>query len=73
MDRHIFAIPVEFLKVSIGVLAMYQLGGWFSIDEIFSGGSVLIGIYLVVSLLLTFYFTFNEKVVEPSEMNYLSK
>ena len=62
MDRHVFAIPAEIIKLAIGVFVMYQMGGWFSIDEILSGASIAIGIYLGISLLLTFYFTFMEKI-----------
>ena len=57
MDRHVLAVPAELIKLAIGLLIFYQHGGWFTMDNVVSGASVLMMIYLLISTALTFYFT----------------
>ena len=68
MDRHVFAIPAEVLKLAIGFLIIYQNGGWFTMDNVMGGASILMIGYLVVSMALTFYFTIFERVEENEEV-----
>jgi alkylglycerol monooxygenase len=69
MDRHVFAIPAEVIKLALGSWIIYHVGGWYNLDEIISGGSVLIMVYLGVSILLTFYFILFEKVRSKNDMS----
>lgn len=64
MDRHPLAVPTEMIKLGMGAWIIYQSGGWFSLDNYISGGTIMMIIYMVSSLLLTFYFTWYEKVSE---------
>ena len=61
MDRHVFAIPAEFIKLAIGIWIIYQAGGWYHADSYWSGVSNLVIIYLAASSILTIYFTFFEE------------
>lgn len=63
MDRNPLAVPVELLKVVIGGFLIYRMGGWFMLETQISGATTLMIIYLVVSALLTIYFSFYEIVV----------
>jgi hypothetical protein len=69
MDRHVFAIPAEVIKLALGSWIIYHVGSWYNLDEIISGGSVLIMVYLGVSILLTFYFILFEKVRSKNDMS----
>ena len=69
MDRHVFAIPAEVIKLTLGLWIIYTVGAWYNLDEIFAGGSILMMVYLVVSMLLTFYFIFFEKVRSENDMS----
>ena len=68
MDGHVLAIPAEIIKLVLGIFVLYKMNGWFSIDEFFNGGSTIIGIYLGVSIILTFYFIFLENKSQSSEV-----
>jgi len=64
MDRHVFAIPAELIKAGLGIGIIYQYGSWFEADTIFYGATTLVIIYMAVSIFLTLYFTFYEKISE---------
>lgn len=68
MDKHIFAIPAELLKLAIGGWIIYQSSGWFSMDDYFSGATTLIVLYMLVSTLLTLYFILFEKMPSKSDV-----
>ncbi len=61
MDRHPIAVPAEVLKSVIGLLIMINLGGWFGLENIFSMSTIIVGIYLTISLLMTLYFFYYNK------------
>jgi sterol desaturase/sphingolipid hydroxylase (fatty acid hydroxylase superfamily) len=61
MDKSRLSIPSEISKFCIGVLLILQLGSWFSIDDILPYGTLIITVYLIVSLFLNFYFL-NERM-----------
>jgi len=68
MDRHVFAIPSEIIKLGLGLWIIYQIGGWYNLDEIISGGSSIVMIYLATSMLMTFYFILFEKMKSKNDM-----
>ncbi len=61
MDRHPIAFPVELLKLVIGIALIYQMDGWYMMDNYFSGATYMMIIYMSLSVLLTGYFSFVEK------------
>ncbi|MEM8527395.1 MAG: sterol desaturase family protein [Bacteroidota bacterium] len=61
MDKHWMAIPLELFKFSMGVTIIYQLSGWFMIDQFLLGGTTIMLIYLILSLLFTLYFSLIEQ------------
>jgi len=69
MDRHIFAIPAEIIKSIIGVWIIYQIGTWYNLEDFFSGGTILITMYLGISLSLTFYFIVFEKIRNEKDIS----
>lgn len=61
MDRSVMAIPVEGVRVALGMMIISSGGGWFGLDQyLTSAGSIMTG-YLLVSLLVTVYFSLMER------------
>ena len=58
MDRHIMALLFEVFKLTFGLLLVYQLDGWFGIDQLFTWGTTLVMVYMTLSLFMTLYFLF---------------
>ncbi len=56
MDKHSLALPAEFLKLVFGIFVMTYLGGWFFMDTIIPGATIMMSIYLILSFVLTVYF-----------------
>ena len=59
LDRHWIAVPVEFIKTIFGFFILNYFGGWFLLNESYPISTFLIGIYFMVSLVITIYFTRN--------------
>ena len=53
MDRSWIALPFELVKCGLGLWILYSAGGWFSLNEKLEISTYLIGLYFVVSLLIT--------------------
>ncbi len=66
MDRHIISLYAEVVKVIFGILLIVQQGGWFDMDLIFKGATYVVVIYLIASLVLSFYFQLVERKYTPS-------
>ncbi|MEO0468034.1 MAG: sterol desaturase family protein [Bacteroidota bacterium] len=71
MDGHRFALPAELLKAALGLGVMIQSGSWFGLDQHLPGGSLLMGIYLLLSVGLTVYFSLGEKNMSDKNLNQL--
>lgn len=54
MDKSRLAIPAEILRLAMGVGLIYWNGGWFGLQEIIPGATLMIGIYMAVSLVMAF-------------------
>lgn len=54
MDKSRLAIPAEILRLALGVGLIYWNGGWFGLQEIIPGATLMIGIYMAVSLVMAF-------------------
>jgi hypothetical protein len=61
MDRSCEAIIAEIVKTAIGVTVLYYQKDWFGIDRFYSVASVLITLYFILSLAVTFYFHYIER------------
>lgn len=66
MDRHALAIPVELLRLVIGVAIILASGNWFGLEGYLAGAATVMLAYLGASLLLTLYFTVAEPELEPA-------
>jgi alkylglycerol monooxygenase len=50
MDKAKVALPAEIIRLVMGVGLIYWNGGWFGLQEIIPGATLLVGIYLLASL-----------------------
>ena len=67
MDKSPLSIPFEALKVVMGFYLIVRMDGWFNLDTLVTGGSLLIQAYLVISLLMNIYFLYYESTSEESQ------
>ena len=65
MDRHALAVPLEVIKLLLGGILVYQMNGWYLMDEyVFSGATIFLLTYFVVSAAITIYVSWFEKMDE---------
>lgn len=64
MDRHPIAVGAEVLKLATGLGLVYYMGGWFGMDTLFQGATIVVVAYVVISFMLALYFTYFEKAGE---------
>ena len=63
MDRRWLAVPLEIIKVFVGLYIVYFLGEMFQFSEAFNISSIFLYLYLLLSFAITTYYTI---VVKPS-------
>ncbi len=61
MDRKTYAFYLELFRALVGIVFIGVTGDWFGIDAHWQYGSLLIGLYFVVTAVGGFYFTFIER------------
>jgi len=61
MDQHKLALPTEILKLFFGLALIYIMGGWFLLDNYVGGATTLMIIYLVASVIFTYYLLYIER------------
>ena len=61
MDRSGEALIAEIVKAAIAVAVLYYQKDWFGANALFSGASIAVTLYLIVSLAVTFYFHYIER------------
>jgi len=61
MDRKTYAFYLELFRALVGILFIGITGDWFGIDAYLGYGSLLIGLYFVITAVGGFYFTFIER------------
>lgn len=61
MDRHKMAFITEIIKCVAGFGLMYRMSGWYLLDEWVQFGSVIMSAYLLLSLVVSFYYTYLEE------------
>lgn len=54
MDKSWLALPVEVIKVVVGFYLLFQTDGWFGLEDIIPYASLLMSIYLLLSLIATY-------------------
>ena len=64
MDRQAYAFWIELLRGVLGLGVIFLTGDWFGIASYLSSGSILVGLYLVVTIIGGYYFTFLEKNIQ---------
>jgi len=62
MDRHWLAIPIEIIKMVIGLVLIYNLNGWFNLDTVIPFATYIMIAYLFASLGMTLYYSFFQKI-----------
>lgn len=68
MDKHRLAIPSELIKIVTGITILTYHGGWFLMDSIIPGFTIIMSIYLIVSFMLTIYFIKFERTDIQAEL-----
>ncbi len=68
MDGHKLAIPMELVKLVMGLMLINKMGGWYELDAIFAGATYAIIAYLGISFLLTLYFSYFENRIPDREI-----
>lgn len=61
MDRTNYAVWIEVVRGIIGIGLIVYTKNWFGIDSYFTYGSILVGLYFLVTILGGIYFSFLEK------------
>ncbi len=61
MDRKTYAFYLELFRALVGILFIGITGDWFGINAYWGYGSLLIGLYFVITAVGGYYFTFIER------------
>jgi sterol desaturase/sphingolipid hydroxylase (fatty acid hydroxylase superfamily) len=61
MDRSKNAVWIELSRGILGLFLIFITGDWFGINVLFSGGSYLVAMYFVITILGGVYFTYIER------------
>jgi len=67
MDGDAIALWLELAKAIMGYLIMWHMGSWFHLDQLIYGGSYIIAIYFVMSVLVVAYFVYAEISYKPMD------
>lgn len=73
MDKNRFAWIFETIRLIFGLALLYTMDGWFAIDKLVPFGSALVAAYLILSWLVSFYFTqieFKHESISPTVSSY---
>ena len=72
MDKSKMALPAEIIRFVFGIGLLYWNGGWFGLQEILPGATVLVVIFLASSLAMTFIILSREERIKvemkPAEL-----
>ena len=61
MDRKLYAVWVEITKGICGFMVLYLTEDWFGLNNYFALGSYVVGLYFLITILFSVYFTYFEK------------
>lgn len=68
MDKHRLGVAFEGLKFIFGAYLIYKTQGWFGMEAALPAAGILVGTYLVISLVLTIAFLKKEAVQPVRQM-----
>ena len=66
MNRSRWSWMVELIRWAMGLFWIGYRGDWFQLDQLISGGSVVVLVYLSISLLAQLYFRFLDESQKES-------
>ncbi len=67
MDKHIWAVWAEIVKMAFGIFLIVRMDGWYALDGIIPGATAMVITYLIISTGITLYFSYFEfKQRDPS-------
>lgn len=67
LDKYTYTIVFESIKAILGLFVIVSFNDWFGINAYFQYGSILMGIYFLMSFLATIYFSYLEKMLVTSK------
>lgn len=62
MDRHVWSIFFETIKAGFGIWFINYTGDWFGVDEIFTGASMMVIAYFIISWIVTLGFVYKHRM-----------
>ncbi len=65
MDVHPLGVVFEVLAAGLGFFAIYVTGNWFGLDDLISGGTMIVSTYLFVSVIFAVYFIYFDSASAP--------
>ncbi|HAS45561.1 MAG TPA: sterol desaturase [Microscillaceae bacterium] len=68
MDKHRLGIGFEGLKFLLGAYLIYKTQGWFGLEAVLPGAAVIVGTYLITSMVLTVAFLRKETIQPVRQM-----
>jgi sterol desaturase/sphingolipid hydroxylase (fatty acid hydroxylase superfamily) len=69
MDRKGYALSIELFRGICGLTLIFFQGDWFGINAYVGWGSLLIGLYFMITILGGLYFTYGEKNTKSQMVN----
>ncbi|WP_370476585.1 sterol desaturase family protein [Tamlana flava] len=66
MDRKKYAVIIEVMRGVLGLTLIICMGDWFGLNNYISWGGQIVVLYFVSTIIGSFYFTFFEKNLSPS-------
>ena len=63
MDGHFIALVFEVIKLAFGLYLLQTMNGWYGLDVLFAGTTIVMIGYLLLSVIATIYFLYLEKRV----------
>ncbi len=67
LDKYKYTIVFELVKLVLGLFVILSFNDWFGINSYFQYGSILMGMYFIISFLATIYFSYVEKMFVVSK------
>ncbi len=64
MDKSWLALPVEVIKVVVGFYLLFQMDGWFGLEDILPYAAMFMSIYLMLSLIATYMILKKEQTTQ---------
>ncbi len=63
MDRNKSAVWIEVFRGIAGIWLIWSTGDWFGIETMWTGGSLMVGLYFLITMMGALYFTYIDRPV----------